>query len=781
MTNRSLQASETGIQTIQKVLKLKQGGQTFLAGAVGCSRQTVWSLLQGNAIDFEFFTKACAELGLNWEEIAKPVEPEAAEDLGADRLSELVQATREQVRAHIQQQCGTMRVLDMTQPIALTGEQGIYTNVNILEKLSGRRRLELTELVQQSAVEEFDRFGLSYITEERVPGLDAAQRYLKLMVLGKPGAGKTTFLKYLATQCMAAEFLPDRLPLFVTLKNFAEAEMQPNLLQYLGLQYWGDDRSGDDRSPDLLNAGKALILLDGLDEVREEDTKRVIRQIEQFSEQFPDNHFVITCRIAAKEYTFEQFTEVEVADFNDEQIDTFARNWFRAKEDPDRATLFRQKLDDNKPIAELATNPLLLTLLCLMFEDATSFPANRAELYKEGLDILLKKWDGKRKIERDSVYKNLSLKRKEDLLSQIALTTFEQKEYFFKQRALENYIADFIRNLPDAKTDPDALHLDSEAVLKSIEAHHGLLVERAKGIYSFSHLTFQEYFAAREVVTIGNAKALERLSQNITEKRWREVFLLTAGMMRNADELMQLMKQRNDQLLAGDPKLQQFLMWVQQKSSAVEVPYRPTAVRAFYFALALALALDLDLDLDLDLALALALDRTLDIDLDLALDLALARALALAHSRSLDLDLALDLALARALALDRALARARALSLALDSELQRRLRELKNQRPDTSWKNRENFKQWWRSNGKTWTEQLRSLMIGHRSIGHNWQFTDGQKQLLQQYYDANKLLVGCLNSDCYVSRSVRGAIESTFLLAIEEMTADEKRMGDRGS
>ncbi|MEQ9666955.1 NACHT C-terminal helical domain 2-containing protein [Coleofasciculus sp. G2-EDA-02] len=63
-------------------------------------------------------------------------------------------------------------------------------------------------------------------------------------------------------------------------------------------------------------------------------------------------------------------------------------------------------------------------------------------------------------------------------------------------------------------------------------------------------------------------------------------------------------------------------------------------------------------------------------------------------------------------------------------------------------------------------------MIQYRNIGHNWQFSDSQKQLLKQYYDANKLLVDCLNSDCYVSQEVRQEIEDTLLLPIAEI---EKR------
>jgi predicted NACHT family NTPase len=77
-----------------------------------------------------------------------------------------------------------------------------------------------------------------------------------------------------------------------------------------------------------------------------------------------------------------------------------------------------------------------------------------------------------------------------------------------------------------------------------------------------------------------------------------------------------------------------------------------------------------------------------------------------------------------------------------------------------------NFHNWWASNGQAWTAQLKEISIEHRNIGHDWQFSKTQKKLLQQYFDANKLLVDCLNSDCYVSREVREEIESTLLLLI---------------
>ncbi|MFM6003302.1 MAG: NACHT domain-containing protein, partial [Sphaerospermopsis kisseleviana] len=178
---------------------------------------------------------------------------------------------------------------------------------------------------------------------------------------------------------------------------------------------------------------------------------------------FQQNQFVMTCRIAAKEYTFEKFTEVEVADFNQEQIVSFATNWFRNK--PVKTENFIQHIKDNKPIQELVSSPLLLTLICLVFEESGEFPVNCYELYKEGLDALLKKWDAKRGIQRDQIYKKLSVQCKEDLLTKIAVTTFEKSEYFFKQRAAEQYIIEYIRNLPNASNDPEELQLDSEEIL----------------------------------------------------------------------------------------------------------------------------------------------------------------------------------------------------------------------------------------------------------------------------------------------------------------------------
>ncbi|MGB5963213.1 MAG: NACHT domain-containing NTPase [Coleofasciculaceae cyanobacterium] len=698
------------------------------------------------------------------------------DDSAAMLIDELVREARSHIQPIIQQRCGTMRVLDMTQPIGL---DKIYTHVNILEKITGRNRRTLDELLPEVSPEKFERFILSPVREKRVPGLEAVDKHNKLMILGKPGAGKTTFLKHLAMQCIGGKFQVHRVPIFITLKDFAETQGKRDLLTYIDAlvhptssveTFRRNVSTTMPKTKTILDNGRALILLDGLDEVREIDANHVLCQIKEFSESNASNAFVITCRIAAREYTFEQFTEVEVADFDDEQIADVSGKWFHCRQDEVKAERFLQKLEENPPIRELASSPLLLTLLCLVFEDSGDFPANRSELYQDGVDVLLKKWDSKRNIERDQVYKKLSLKRKEDMLSQIAYCTFETGNYFFKQKDVERQIREFIENLPGASTDEETLNLDSEAVLKSIEAQHGLFVERARSIYSFSHLTFHEYFAARE---IKEKSYFNVLSEHLTDKRWREVILLTIGMLRDADECLRQMKQAVDELLAEDEKLQQFLVWVDEKARSVDASYKPAAIRAFYFSPGRGRNLTRAFESDLACALDRHLDRHLNLNLNLDLNLVidfnlyrhLDRHLNLYRNLNLNLNLNLDLDLYRHLDLD--LYRHLDLKAAgkIDPELKLKLDTLFSQLPNLQ-DTEELKKQWWQEKGQAWTNQLRAVMIEHRNIGHNWQFSNVQKERLEQYYDANQLLVDCLNSDCYISRSVREEIEATLLLPI---------------
>ncbi|ARV59579.1 transcriptional regulator [Nostocales cyanobacterium HT-58-2] len=554
MSRRSLQASAEGIKKAQAALIRNSLTQQALAEELSISRQPVSKFFQGKAVDRYIFVTICEKLGLEWSEIASFSSlPDVDSAASPSQIESLVQAVREKIHDRIARRCGTIKLLDKEQPIRL---DTIYTNVNILERVTSRRRLSIGELLQNCCYQEnFERFGLSKIDQERVPGIEAVERYDKLMIWGKPGSGKTTFLKWIATQCNSGKFLCNAVPIFIVLKDFAETQGQPSLIEYITAQFEECGVVEPQVAQMLLSAGRAILLLDGLDEVSQSHLKRVVKEICTIATRFYPSFIVMTCRIAAQEYTFEQFTEVEVADFDDEQVSHFATKWFEGQ-DLAKAEHFVQKLQANQPLKELATHPLLLTLLCLVFEKRSDFPPHCSEVYDEGLDLLLKKWDAKRGVERNQVDKLLRYDKK-GLLSQIAWTTFEHSEYFFKKSALEQGISHSIHILPEDSIFLETLQVDSEDILKSIEAQHGLLVERAKNIYSFSHIIFQKYFAARKIVTSPpqhTEEAFQNLVRHMSEKRWREVFLLAVEMLPNPDNLLQLMKRQLDTLLADNEK-----------------------------------------------------------------------------------------------------------------------------------------------------------------------------------------------------------------------------------
>jgi predicted NACHT family NTPase len=753
MPIQSRQLSEAGISAVKQAIKLNGWSQNELANGVGVSRSTLNQLLTGQPVRIETIEGLCHLLEIKVGQVLDST------DLEID-IDALVQRLRGQTSAGINQRCGLMRILDMTTPI---DSGAIYTAVNILERITSKTRRDLDELMD-CGPEGFDRFLIGKVRERRVDGLEAVATQKQLMILGRPGAGKTTFLKRLAMLCRSGDFLGLQVPIFVTLKEWAESPGKPGLLEFVGRYFSG----AIDSVQAVLTFGRGLVLLDGLDEVLEKDHDRVLTEIRNFAEVYKDNQIVITCRIAAREYIFQQFTEVEVADFSNEQIQEFADKWFLVKEpasvdDEGKSTvgkLFWKALQEREPVKELATNPLLLTLLCLEFENSAEFPKGRAELYDRGLYWLLSKWDGQRRIQRESAYGKLSPKRKESLLGQLAIATFERGDYFFKVRVAEQQIGAYIQNLPEAKTDPEALLVDSREVLRDIVAQHGLLTERARDIYSFSHLTFHEYFAARSIVDSSNPVkyelAINLLTEHVADKRWREVFLLVVERSDDAGYVLTRMKQKIDDILSGDEALQLFLVWLTQKSTEIKKIEQPVAVRFFYYSIGHGRAVAVAGTVDRARDRARARDRDRDRDLVLVLALDRARALALALDRDLVRALARDLI--RALDLD-------------DRELEHKLQQLQQQLPYAD-RDLDQLQKWWSQWGEDWAAQLQAVMIEHRNIGHDWNFTDAQEELLEQYYVANQLLADCLKSECYADRKLLQHIEDTMLLPIAEI---EKR------
>jgi predicted NACHT family NTPase len=608
-------------------------------------------------------------------------------------------------RAKIKKLHGTMQIMGMAEAVPI---DDIFTEAYMLDKPTAFGRHSIEQLKKISADPDAPP-----PNAKRIGGLALVNRNKNLFILGKPGAGKTTFLNYVAVQAAEQQKpIIDKVPIFISLKEWADSgsELMPFISELFDICGFPDAQPFVEK---LLKSGNVIVLFDGLDEVNQESGQRdkQTRQMNNFIKKYDRAQCLITCRIAASDYTFEPFIYVEIADFTQRQIEQFVRNWFRNNEgEKDAETcqrfLTEFKRDDNKGLRELARTPLLLTLLCIAFNETLTIPQRRVEIYEEALDALLKRWDSTRKIKRDEIYRKLSLGHKENMLAQIAHQTFEKNKYFIPQAELERLITEYVKNVPPHHMNEAA---DGEVILKSIEAQHGIFVERARRVYSFSHLTFQEYFTAKYIVANATKGTLKKLIKaHCSGGRWREVFLLTTSLLPDASQFIAAFRRGVNELLKGDKKLRALLAWADKKSATVQAD--SWLVRSSYLYIELN---NQRRDSYYNLTLAAGFAKGLDLDINLFL--------ASEHARDYNM-----LARIRTVAL----AFARDLGL---SELEKELAALSTPTDEDTI-----------AKGQEFVERLRALMIRHRDIGHKWDLTWVQKERLADYFNITSLLRDCL-------------------------------------
>jgi hypothetical protein len=582
----------------------------------------------------------------------------------------------------------TVHILGSPEPVPL---EGIFTDLFMLDPPITVRRFDLQDLHEDPSL-----LGIP----KRTSGLRLVtlQEGHRLFILGKPGAGKTTILKYLTLQAVEGKL--DKVPILISLREWSDSGQA--LVPFLARQF--EICGFPEAEPflvHLLEEGQALVMLDGLNEVNREGGQRdrAIAALREFSERYLESQCLITCRVAETEYQFGQFNYVEIADFTNEQMQVYARKWFA--DSPRKQDRFLEDFarEEKRWLREFGRTPLLLSMLCLAFDETEIFPQRRVDAYREALDALLKRWDAKRGIERDVMYRWLSPNHRLQMLAHVAAKTFPAGRVLFGQEELEEQIAAYLRRLLPASE--RGQEIDEEAELRAIKVQHCILVERAQRVYSFSHLTFQEYLTARYIADHA-ARATRRLRQNghgtselagagwlkglidqyLTDDRWREVFLLTASMLDDADLFFEQFALALERMACEEDVIADLVSWAEKqaeraRNKGIKLSEMRSQCMCYALALARALIRDRNLARDRDLVrdhardLGRELDRTHDLALALALDRDRARDLArdLDRARARELDLQLERARARDRDLDNALARARALARDLDLDL----------------------------------------------------------------------------------------------------------------
>lgn len=499
--------------------------------------------------------------------------------LGIDldqKTKKLIYQASKQYILNYQKRYNRLRVLGMSQPVNL---DDIYTEVQCLQPDEIRNFESVTALEKN-----YRHNGSPRLTNEksaRENGITIANQYTHLMILGQPGAGKSTFLRKIGLEALkgkSGQIQGEFIPVLLELKQFTTNEV--NIYNIIEQEFISCQLPlAKEFTNQLLRRGKLLLLLDGLDEVPNKNFELVIDKIQEFVKEYKQNKFVISCRTAAYRQKFQNFKEFIIADFNDQQIQQFIKNWFYSQVDKQLKTDQKcwDKINTQEATKELARTPLLLTFLCLEYDESQDLPKKKATLYGNALDILLRRWSAEKRLPYEPIYRQLGIDLEKIMLAEIAYDNFATDKLFFSQPEVLNQIQKVLDNNDNAPK-----NLDVGKILDAITIEQGILVERARDVFSFSHLTLQEYLTAQHIYD--NLLVKKLVTEHLTDKRWKEVFLLVAGVMRGgADDLLLLMEKELQKYI-NTPKLQALLNWAENVTVGSQGNYKPVGKRAVAIA-----------------------------------------------------------------------------------------------------------------------------------------------------------------------------------------------------
>ncbi|MFD5137799.1 NACHT domain-containing protein [Streptomyces sp. NPDC058378] len=406
----------------------------------------------------------------------------------------------------------------------------------------------LDELGRHDSEWDLDTAYLSLEAQSRTPPSPGPQRVdalladrPRVLLRGDAGAGKTTLLWWLAAHA-AARTLGDALdplngliPFVIPLRTLrARGSTFPGPAQLSGAAGLVIDEAPDGWAGRVLEAGRALLLVDGLDEVPPEDREQAHTWLSQLLRRYPETRCVATVRPLAVEPDWlrsEGFEELRLLPMRDADIQSFVTSWHRAarlvEEDEDRERLgelerdLARQFSQNSTLRHLARTPLLCAVICALHRLREGFlPETRWKLYRSALEMLLGHRDRRRRIERPEGV-DMDVEEHTQLLQRIAVWLVrEGQSEFTRKQAL--------RQLDRALPGMDRVNAQGPAdrILTHLLNRSGLLQEHTDDTYQFAHRTFQDFLAAKELIEDDHLKELLR---HAGEEQWQDVILLAAG------------------------------------------------------------------------------------------------------------------------------------------------------------------------------------------------------------------------------------------------------------
>ena len=341
------------------------------------------------------------------------------------------------------------------------------------------------------------------------------QSGLNFQVIGQPGAGKTTLMRILGYK--QALKRTDRIPIFVSLAAMGSRQSLLSLIERSCTAY--DLKQSRTSLEELLNQGRVLLLLDGIDEAVAR-AKDVQTELLDFMTRFGRTQFIMTSRPWAALLGREQFLTVHLRQFTREQVQHFFANWF--VDTPWHAQEIIDFLDENPELYAIISTPLVATTFAVIKSYGGRLPSSLIELYQERLRLLLHDWDAVRGVKRDQFTEADKLfflrKLAFDLHSNSRRTCHREQMVQLSLKTVGE-----IRNLTEARS-----------FVEELIQHNNMLFQESDGTWGLGHLQYQEFLTALE------AKENPRiqLSQYLRDGWWWSVLKMYAELTRDISGLI---------------------------------------------------------------------------------------------------------------------------------------------------------------------------------------------------------------------------------------------------
>jgi hypothetical protein len=317
-----------------------------------------------------------------------------------------------------------------------------------------------------------------------------------LVLLGDPGAGKTTSVKRLLNELMVQSRSDLRIPLLIRLRDLSKEEhLLDVILGTLGITIDPEKltkprfrRLQRDVIALALRELGVCLLLDGLDEAHHAALDQLIDEIRTLLLRTDGYRIILTCRTGDFFYSLPNALIVEISPLSGEQVRKFGENWLG----PKKARGLIKQIRSN-PYAGSEIRPLTLAQLCAIFERTGRVPEKPKSVYRMIVHLYVQDWDMQRAVKRPSRYANFELDRKQEFLEALAyvLTVRGARATFTHEELREAYgevCGSF--SLPER---------DAQKVAREIESHTGLVLESGRDEYEFAHKSLQEFLTAQYV------------------------------------------------------------------------------------------------------------------------------------------------------------------------------------------------------------------------------------------------------------------------------------------